>query len=131
MKYPRLATMRGKTSPKLTKQQIGEDMTIPGQALSLKDIIKQTLNGFPVPMAREEIQLHPDINQVLEGKKYDIPSDAKYMTMSKVQRQRVLNNIAGVKQKLSEKLQAELVNKQKVEQEITPPKTPPPTEPTP
>lgn len=117
MKYPRLSRkdVKGK---KPTKAECGEKMTIPDEAVTLKDIIQKSNEGFPLPMQREEIELHPDINQVLQGTKYDIPSDAKFMAMSKVQRATLLNNISGLKQSISEKLDKEIAEKKKLDQEL-------------
>ena len=105
MSYPRLrdrfaTPIKGKA----TKKDIGKTMTIPNQAMSLKDIIQRSISGFPVPMQREEIFLHPDINQMLEGTKYDIVSDAKFRNMSKTERQRYINNIKGLRQGLQQEM---------------------------
>lgn len=136
MSYPRIEQIKleGKKLPTFTKAQKkairGEQITIPGQAVKLETALEQMAKGFPVPMQRQEVVLHDDINQVLEGKKYDIPSDIKFATMSKVERQRVINNIGGIKQQLSEKLAAQIAAKQQADLKITATEpTAPPTEP--
>ena len=101
-----------------TKKELGKSMTIPGQSMSLKDIIQRSISGFPVPMQREEMVLHPDLNQVLQGTKHDIVSDAKFRKMSKVERERYVNNIRGLKQQLSEKVDKAIKEKEAVQAEL-------------
>lgn len=105
--------------PKYVAKDKGKSMTIPGQAMSLKDIVQRSISGFPVPMQREEIYLHPDINQILQGTQYDIVSDAKFRKMSKVERQRYINNIKGLKQGLQQKVDEQIAKKEQVDTEQT------------
>lgn len=126
--YPKI-TYKDKPGITPNSKAIGEKMTQPDQAISLKDLIEQSLNGFPTPMQREEIKLPEDVNQILQGVRYDIPSDAKFARMSKVERARLLNNTMGLKQQLSEKLQAEINRKQQLDAQIsTQEGTPPPAQ---
>jgi len=120
MKYPRIKNLvENPQRPKKNPKDKGKDMTIPGQAMSLKDIVQRSISGFPVPMQREEIFLHPDLNQMLTGTKYDIVSDAKFRKMSKVERQRYINNIKGLKQGLQEKIDEQITKKETVDQQQT------------
>lgn len=120
MGYPKINEFRTKNGiKKVNKKDIGKQITIPGQAMSLKEIIKRSISGFPVPMQREELQLHPDINQVLQGTNMDIVSDAKFAKMTKTERAMYLNNVRGLKQQLAERLQEAIQQKEAVEASLT------------
>jgi hypothetical protein len=117
--YPRIGVNASKMKQvKESDVKKGETITVPGQAMSLKDIIKRSISGFPVPMAREELVLHPDLNQVLQGTSMDIVSDAKFKTMSKVERQQYLNNLGGLKSQLANKVQQAKDQKQAVHNQM-------------
>lgn len=137
MSYPRIETIKeeSKKAPTFTKAQIkqrrGEAITVPGQAVTLKTVIENMAKGFPLPIQRQELVLPDDVNQVLQGTNFDVPSDMKFKQMSKVERAMVLQNISGVKQQLIEKLDKARAEKVLIDQQKTAQETaPPPTQPT-
>lgn len=136
MSYPRIVDVKKKRNKKLTEAQakkvVGEKLTVEGEAITLKTVIEQMAKGFPVPMQRQEIKIADDINQMLQGKRWDVPSDIQFKGMSKVERQRVINNLGAVKQGLTEKLNQAIAEKQALDakqtaQETAPPPAPPAT----
>lgn len=118
--YKRLSELhKTPIKPKYNKNDDQPSMTIPNQAMSLKDIVQRSISGFPVPMQREEIILPDNINNILEGNTYDIVSDAKFRKMSKVERQRYIDNIRGLKQGFQEKIDKAIQEKQQADAQQT------------
>jgi hypothetical protein len=120
--YPRISKIKesAKKAPKYTKAQIqemrGEMITQPGEAITLQTVIEQMAKGFPVPMARQELQLPDDVNQILQGTNFDVPSDIAFTKMSKTERAQVLANMAGLKQQMAQKLDASIAAKKEADQ---------------
>lgn len=117
MKYPRLnqgKTVKGYVP---TKKEIGEVKTVPDEAITIKDLIEQGAEGFPTPMQRQLIELPEDVNQILQGTDFDIPSDIAFMKMNKTQRATLVNNIEGLRQGLNEKLTKEIEDKRALDQQ--------------
>lgn len=114
--YKRIEELRKKPIIKtsFTKAEIGESMTIPNQSMSLKEIVERSIRGFPVPMQRQEIRLPDDINNIIQGTDFDIVSDAKFRRMSRVERERYVNNVRGLKQGISEKFDQALKQKEEL-----------------
>lgn len=120
-KYKRIAELYKNPiqEPKTDPKNLHKSMTIPNQAMSLKDVVQRSISGFPVPMQRQEIQLPDDVNQLLQGTRYDVVSDAKFRKMSKIERQRYINNLQGLNQGMKQKLDKAIANKKAQDLELS------------
>lgn len=121
-KYRRLQATR----PKPAKRTWKKSLTIQGQAPSLKDVFSQHANGFPLPMARQEIHLGLELNDFLEDQ-YDIPNPEKIQSMDRNEKQQLMENLRSLQSTLNTKLETAVTHVQSVQEpEPTPAPAPDP-----
>lgn len=85
---------RTKTLPtEIAAQPItGESLTVPGEATPIEQLIALHAQGFPLPLARQEIDLGDGLNDLLEDQ-YDLPTPEEYQRLDLVERQQVRENL--------------------------------------
>jgi hypothetical protein len=79
-------------SRKRNKVELGKKMTIPGQAQDIKDLVQAYVSGFPLPLAKDEINLNVDISELTEDM-FDFPDLEQYARLDPVEQFQVKNNL--------------------------------------
>jgi hypothetical protein len=70
----------------------GEQMTTPGQASSIRDIISAHMSGYPLPTGRQPINLNVDLTEITEDQ-FDFPDIEKFAYMDPVDQQQTMENL--------------------------------------
>lgn len=98
-KYPK------KEYKKVGLKKIGKKITIPGQAMSVKNLFENHVKGWPLPMEQQEVQLPDDINEILEDR-FDLPNPERYASLDLIEKRQVMANIQNLQSSLNDKIAA-------------------------
>jgi hypothetical protein len=70
---------------------VGEELTVQGEAQKVSELVTRFVSGLPLPIAREPLDFSLDINEITEDH-YDFPDLEKYSTLTPMEQWNVRQN---------------------------------------